>query len=74
MAAWLPAATAGTTGASNSAAPGWARNSWGIRDFFELGPMAGGWDEAAWLAKGLPASGDVTFTLHVTGFNQPRDG
>jgi hypothetical protein len=31
----------------------------GTSDFFKPGPMAGGWDEAAWAAKGLPTSGKL---------------
>jgi hypothetical protein len=38
----------------------------GFEDFFGLGPMAaGGWDEAAWAAKGLPTSGETLLQLHV---------
>jgi hypothetical protein len=28
-------------------------------DFFRLGPMSGGFDEAAWAAKGLPLADDL---------------
>jgi hypothetical protein len=28
-------------------------------------PMAGGWDDAAWAAAGLPASGDLLLQLHM---------
>lgn len=38
----------------------------GFGDFFCLGAMAGGWDPAAWAAKGLPASGELPITLTVT--------
>jgi hypothetical protein len=38
----------------------------GLQDFFSLGAMAGGWDEAAWAAKGLPASGLLQVQLTVT--------
>jgi hypothetical protein len=36
-------------------------------DFFGLGLMSegGGWDEAAWAAKGLPTSGEVELSLHM---------
>lgn len=37
--------------------------SWGVKDFFGVGSMAGGWDEAAWAAKGLPTTGSLIFTL-----------
>jgi hypothetical protein len=37
----------------------------GARDFFELGCMSGGFDEAAWAAKGLPASGTILLRLTV---------
>jgi hypothetical protein len=41
--------------------------SYGYSDFFELGPMSagGGWDKAAWAAKGLPTSGELELTLHM---------
>jgi hypothetical protein len=32
------------------------RDSWGCADFLGLGFMPGGFDEAAWAAKGLPGS------------------
>jgi hypothetical protein len=32
---------------------------------FGVGVMNGGWDEAKWVAQGLPASGCVTLTLKV---------
>jgi hypothetical protein len=35
-------------------------------DLFEVGPMPGGWDEAAWAAKGLPASGTLPVKLTVS--------
>ena len=38
----------------------------GWSEYFQLGPMAGGWDEAAWVAKGLPASGQLTIKLTVS--------
>jgi hypothetical protein len=47
--------------------------SWGFGDFFALGPLAGGWDEVAWAARGLPASGSLVLKLsmlkvgHVAG-------
>jgi hypothetical protein len=37
----------------------------GWRDFFDLGVMAGGWDEAAWAAKGLPSHGTLQLKLKV---------
>ena len=36
-----------------------------FKDFFKLGVMAGGWDAVAVAAKGLPASGELFFTLTV---------
>jgi hypothetical protein len=42
----------------------------GWADFFSLGPMAGGWDEAAWAAKGLPTSGQLTIKLTVSDVPQ----
>jgi hypothetical protein len=38
----------------------------GFPDFFDIGVMAGGWDEVAWSGKGLPASGDLPITITVT--------
>eukprot|EP00775_Hariotina_reticulata_P003999 gene3999-4249_t len=35
----------------------------GYNDFWGLGAMAGGWDAAAWAAKGLPSSGDLLLEL-----------
>jgi hypothetical protein len=38
----------------------------GYGDFFQLVMSAGGgWDEAAWAAKGLPTSGELEVTLHM---------
>lgn len=37
----------------------------GWRDFFDVGPMPGGFDEAAWAAKGLPTSGQIVLKLTV---------
>jgi hypothetical protein len=37
---------------------------WG--DYFDLGPMVGGWDEVAWARKGLPTSGQLTIKLTVS--------
>jgi len=48
-----------------SLAHGHAGKGWS--DFFKLGTMAGGWDEAAWAAKGLPTSGQLPITLTVHG-------
>jgi hypothetical protein len=39
--------------------------SLGRHDFFGLGVMAGGWDESAWAAKGLPTSGTLQLKLKV---------
>jgi hypothetical protein len=39
----------------------------GWPDHFDLGPMAGGWDEVAWAGKGLPASGPLSIKLTVSG-------
>jgi hypothetical protein len=39
--------------------------SWGPDDFFKLASMSGGFDEAAWAAKGLPASGNILLRLTV---------
>lgn len=52
-----------------TAFPTTARGSWGFADFFSVGVMAGGWDEAAWTAKGLPTCGDskLSITLKVQG-------
>jgi hypothetical protein len=38
----------------------------GCTDFFEVGHMAGGWDEAAWASKGLPATGTLPVKLTVS--------
>jgi hypothetical protein len=38
--------------------------SLGLPDFF-IGPMAGGWDEAAWSAKGWPTDGNIVMKLSV---------
>jgi hypothetical protein len=39
----------------------------GFANFFTMDPMVdcGGWDEAAWAAKGLPTSGELEITLHM---------
>jgi hypothetical protein len=37
----------------------------GWLDFFDLGVMAGDWDEAAWATKGLPAHGSLQLKLKV---------
>jgi hypothetical protein len=39
---------------------------WGVPDFFKVGCMPGGFDEAAWAAKGLPASGTIQLRLTVS--------
>jgi hypothetical protein len=39
---------------------------WGSVNYHGLPPMGGdGWDEAAWVAAGLPASGEMLLQLHV---------
>lgn len=38
---------------------------WGYSDAFRLGYMSGGWNEAAWAAAGLPASGSLSFNLDL---------
>lgn len=38
----------------------------GWDDFFRLGCMRGGWDEAARVAKGLPLTGELTFTMEIS--------
>jgi hypothetical protein len=38
----------------------------GWHNVFHLGAMAGGWDEAAWAAKGLPVDGVLKLTLKVS--------
>jgi hypothetical protein len=38
---------------------------WGCADFFEVKCMPGGFDEAAWAAKGLPSSGSIRLRLTV---------
>lgn len=43
------------------------RKGWGWPDFFEVGTMSGGWDDAAWAANGLPAAGPLTLKLRITG-------
>jgi hypothetical protein len=42
-------------------------NNWGMGfdDFFRLGAMLGGFDEVAWVAKGLPTSGSIKLQLTV---------
>jgi hypothetical protein len=40
-------------------------SSWSTPDFFKLGCMSGGFNEAAWAAKGLPASGSIKLRLTV---------
>jgi hypothetical protein len=41
-------------------------SNWGWRDYFQLGAMPGGFDEATWAAKGLPTSGNIVLRLTVT--------
>ena len=40
-----------------------SESGWGFVDLFGLGHMSGGFDEAAWGAKGLPASGSIKLRL-----------
>lgn len=42
------------------------KQGWGLQDCFGTGAMAGGWDEAAWAAAGMPSEGDLTITMRVT--------
>jgi hypothetical protein len=35
-------------------------------NFFKVGPMAVGWDESAWAAKGLPATGVLSVELTIS--------
>jgi hypothetical protein len=42
------------------------QSSWSWRRFFGVAAMAGGWDDAAWAAKGLPTSGKLTIKLTVS--------
>jgi len=46
-----------------------ARSWWGWHDFFDIGVMSGGWDEAAWAAKGLPTTGELVLTAKVTSWH-----
>jgi hypothetical protein len=45
------------------------KTSRGWPDFFALGPMAEGWDAAAWAAERLPATGMIELSLRVTDVN-----
>jgi hypothetical protein len=46
--------------------PPWTCDEYAINeDVFELGPMAGGWDAAAWADKGLPTEGNLLLKLQV---------
>lgn len=59
------------TGGLGDTEAGWtpvlkASTSWGYSDAFEIGPMADGWDDVKWAAKGLPASGEIEVKLTVT--------
>lgn len=38
----------------------------GKDDFFGVGVISGGWDEAAWAAKGLPTHGYILLTATVS--------
>jgi hypothetical protein len=37
----------------------------GYVDAFEMGTVAGGWDDDAWAAKGLPAAGEITLVASI---------
>jgi hypothetical protein len=37
----------------------------GFADYFCVGPMAGGWDEARWSSEGLPTTGELTFKMLI---------
>jgi hypothetical protein len=37
----------------------------GPSNLFDVEAMTGGWDEAAWVSKGLPASGELVIECHV---------
>jgi hypothetical protein len=39
----------------------------GVRYYFRVGALSGGWDEALWSSKGLPTTGELTFKMHITG-------
>jgi hypothetical protein len=41
-------------------------NPWGYFNFFRVGFMSGGFDEAAWIEKGLPTSGSIKLRLTVS--------
>ena len=41
------------------------KSAWGWHNFFRVGVMSGGFDEAAWAAKGLPTSGNIVLKLTV---------
>jgi hypothetical protein len=42
------------------------RDGYGGGNIFDVGSMAGGWDEVAWAGKGLPTSGQLTIKLTVS--------
>jgi hypothetical protein len=42
------------------------RRTYGRQDCFDLGVMAEGWNQEAWASKGLPAAGELMFTLRIT--------
>jgi hypothetical protein len=53
---------------TNKSTPIYLRRNWGNVDFFDIGVMSGGgagggWDEAAWAAKGLPTEGELEVQL-----------
>jgi hypothetical protein len=45
----------------------WARSNPAYGHMLDVGPMSagGGWDEAAWVAAGLPVSGELQLSLHM---------
>ena len=47
-------------------------SGYGFYDFFGMGPMAGGWDESAWAAKGLPTEGRLHIKLTVSSVQHRR--
>lgn len=52
-------------GVAGSAGPLTINEGWSLPNFFRL-TMSGGWDEAAWAAKGLPTFGSFTIILSVS--------
>jgi hypothetical protein len=46
---------------------------WGFYYFFDIGFMEAGWDEVAWAAQGLPASGPLVLKLSVSKVGHMAD-